>query len=106
MAGMPPQKPKRRKPKAKSQKPKAKSWKAGKLERCSRTICLPIDEPLYREVISNVTLFRPWLAGQHELDPEQFPGDFAAGFSMKDRCRTSARLGIKIHRVTLRDGSD
>ena len=47
MAGMPTQKP----------------------ERCNRTICLPIDEPFYGEVMSDVTLFRKWLAGQHELDP-------------------------------------
>ena len=83
MAGMPTQKP----------------------DRCNRTICLPIDETLYDEVISDVTLFRQWLGGQYELYPELFPDSFAGGFSMKDR-RTSARLGIEIRRVTLRDGSD
>ena len=83
MAGMPTQKP----------------------ERCNRTICLPIDEPFYGEVMSEVTLFRQWLAGQHELDSALFPDIFADGFSRKDR-RTSARLGIQIRRVTLRDGSD
>jgi hypothetical protein len=76
-----------------------------KPDRCNRTICLPIDEPLYGEVMSDVTLFRQWLAGQYELYPELFPDRFAGGFSMKDR-RTSARLGIEIRRVTLRDGSD
>ena len=83
-----------------------------KSERCNRTICLPIDEPFYGEVMSDVTLFRKWLAGQHELDPELdpelfpelFPDIFADSFSMKDR-RSSARLGIQIRRVTLRDGS-
>jgi hypothetical protein len=76
-----------------------------KPECCNRTICLPIDESLCGEVMSDMTLFRKWLAGQHELDPELFPDIFADSFFMKDR-RTSARLGIQIRCVTLRDGSD
>jgi len=82
MAGMPTQKP----------------------DRCYRTICLPIDEPHYSEIVSDAGRFREWLTEQFELHPELFPELFARGFSMNDR-RVSSRTGIVIRRIALRDGT-
>ena len=55
-------------------------------------------------MINDTVRFRAWITEQHELHPELFPEPFALGFSMKDS-RTSAKLGVVIRRIQLRDGS-
>ena len=83
MAGMPTQKPGRK----------------------NSTICLPVDESEYNDIVSNHAWFRCWLMQQYERNPELFPGQFGQGFCMKDS-RTSGKLGIVIRRIRLRDGTD
>ena len=68
------------------------------------TLCLPIDEALYNELVNDTVRFRAWITEQYELHPELFPEPFARGFSRKDS-RTSAKLGVVIRRIQLRDGS-
>ena len=68
-----------------------------------RTICLPITEEKYNELISDAKLFREWLQESAQLYPELFPIGFDLGFEMKDQ-RTSQKLGIPLRRIRLRNG--
>ena len=64
---------------------------------CS-TICLPIDQDAYRQVIDSPAAFRGWLDRAFREAPELFPAAFARGYRLKDD-RHSARLGIRVRRI-------
>src|SRR5512135_2178096 len=72
--------------------------------RLQRTLCLPIDEDRYRTVIDRPQEFRRLLDDCFRRMPELFPSSFARGYRLKDR-RVSAKRGLPIRRVRLRDGS-
>lgn len=69
-----------------------------------RTICLPITEELYAEIIADPKLFRQWLDRSFQQIPEVFPERFAQGYGMKDR-RASGKQNLSIRRIELRDGT-
>jgi hypothetical protein len=73
-------------------------------DRCCHTICLPVAESEYDELVNDAKRFRKWILGQFEINPELFPEGFARGFTMKDS-RTSRKIGVKLRRITLRDGT-
>jgi len=68
-----------------------------------RTICLPIGEEEYRQIIDDGARFRRVVDRCYERMPELFPEGFAEGYELKDR-RESAKTGLVIRRIELRDG--
>jgi len=69
-----------------------------------RTICLPIGEEEYRRIIDDAAQFRRAVDRCYEQMPELFPDGFGKGYELKDR-RESAKTGIRIRRIELRDGT-
>ncbi len=69
-----------------------------------RTICLPVCEEEYQEMVDDGQKFRRFLERCYRQMPELFPQNFSQGFELKD-CRISKRAGLKIRRVELRDGT-
>src|SRR5215831_17220726 len=69
-----------------------------------RTICLPVTEERYREVVDNSQAYRVWLHESFGLYPELFPESFAQGFHMKDQ-RLSKKVQLPVRRIQLRDGT-
>jgi hypothetical protein len=68
--------------------------------RCS-TICLPFDQTLYPEVVTDPHAFRLALARFFREMPELFPDGFAWGYRLKDR-RRSRKLGLLLRRIRLK----
>jgi hypothetical protein len=64
---------------------------------CS-TICLPIDQQRYQQIIDSPELFRRTLDQLYQHMPELFPKDMAAGYTLKDD-RVSRRLGLRLRRI-------
>lgn len=62
------------------------------------TICLPIDQDAYADLVGSPAAFRGWLDRAFREAPELFPAAFARGYRLKD-ARRSARLGIRIRRI-------
>jgi len=75
-----------------------------KAPRGSRTICLPIDEHQYHQIIAAPSEFRAFLDEQYQRTPELFPPRFVDGYELKDG-RTSRKLGLTLRRIKLTDGS-
>jgi hypothetical protein len=69
-----------------------------------RTICLPIEEEEYQQSIDAAPQFRRLVDRCYERTPELFPASFGKGYELKDR-RESAKTGITIRRIELRDGT-
>src|SRR3954471_24327306 len=71
---------------------------------CS-TICLPISQERYQRIIDSPAEFRRWLDQAYRDHPELFPKAFAQGYTLKDD-RVSAKLGLRLRRITCRaDGT-
>ncbi len=68
-----------------------------------RTICLPIPEPTYRQIIDDPQAFRRTLDDAFQRMPELFPHNFL-GYQLMGH-RVSAKQGLKIRRVILKDGT-
>src|SRR5215469_7361578 len=64
---------------------------------CS-TICLPIDQQRYQQIIDSPQQFRHTLDQFYRDMPELFPKDMAWGYTLKDD-RVSARLGLRLRRI-------
>jgi len=77
---------------------------ANKSPAAIRTICLPIEEERYRQIVDDPAAFAAWLRDCFQRYPALFPEGFAQGFSMKDR-RTSRKTSLLLRRIQLRDGS-
>jgi hypothetical protein len=77
---------------------------ATRASRGHRTLCLPIAEESYRQIVSSPAAFRRALDGCFRRAPELFPADFADGYQLKDD-RTSAKQGLLIRRIVTRDGT-
>ena len=76
----------------------AESSKASVRESC--TICLPITEDEYRQIMGSWTKVREWLERCHRDMPELFPGGFDQGFRQKD-FRISKKTSLRLWRLTL-----
>lgn len=72
--------------------------------RSIRTICLPICEEDYREIVDDAEGFRRTLDSCFERMPELFPDTFSEGYQLKDG-RVSEKAGLTIRRIELRDGT-
>jgi hypothetical protein len=64
---------------------------------CS-TICLPIDQDLYQQIIDSPQAFRRVLDQAYRNAPELFPQAFAQGYTLKDD-RVSAKRGLRLRRI-------
>jgi hypothetical protein len=60
---------------------------------------LPIRKDDYLRLIDSPRPFRRWLDQAFRTCPELFPDGFAQGYTLKDR-RTSAKLGLRLRRIT------
>lgn len=72
--------------------------------RLQRTLCLPIREERYRQIIDQPQEFRRVLDDCFLRTPELFPPNFAHGYRLKDD-RVSTKMDLPIRRVVLRDGT-
>jgi len=64
---------------------------------CS-TICLPIDQDRYQQIIDSPQQFRRTLDQFYHDLPELFPKDMASGYTLKDD-RVSVKLGLRLRRI-------
>ena len=69
-----------------------------------RTICLPIGEEEYQEIVDDAARYRRAVNCCYEQTPELFPDGWEKGYEWKD-CRESLKTGSKIRRIELRDGT-
>lgn len=72
--------------------------------RGSRTICLPVTEESYGQIMAGPAEFKAFLNDQFQKTPELFPPGFALGYQLKDG-RVSRKLGISQRRIRLGDKS-
>jgi hypothetical protein len=71
---------------------------------CS-TICLPIDQGLYAQIIDDAQRFRAALDQFYARMPELFPKAFASGYTFKDS-RLSKKRGLRLRRIACKaDGA-
>jgi len=77
---------------------------ATRSSRGHRTICLPISEAAYAQIIDDPALVRQTLEDCFQQMPELFPANFAHGYRLKDD-RISAKQEVRIRRIVLRDGT-
>lgn len=68
-----------------------------------RTICVPISEECYRQIVNDPRDFRRTLDECFRQLPELFPKNFAEGYQLKD-ARKSAKQDVPIRRIVLNDG--
>ena len=71
------------------------------MARSCSTICLPIGQDDYRQLIDHPRRFRSWLDQSFRDHPELFPKDFAKGYRLKDD-RTARKTGLRLRRVRLK----
>ena len=77
---------------------------ATRSSRGHRTICLPLSEEVYLQVVRDPAEFRRAIDDCFRRMPELFPTNFAHGYRLKDD-RISAKQEVPIRRVLLRDGT-
>jgi hypothetical protein len=77
---------------------------ATRASRGHRTLCLPIAEESYKQIVSSPAAFRRTLDDCFRQDPELFPTGFADGYQLKDG-RISAKQRLPIRRIITRDGT-
>jgi hypothetical protein len=71
---------------------------------CS-TICLPVGQDCYQQLIDSPIQFRCWLDQSFREHPELFPQAFAQGYTLKDD-RVSVKRGLRLRRIECKaDGS-
>jgi hypothetical protein len=76
---------------------------ATQASRGHRTLCLPFEEESNRRVVGDPAEFRRAVDACFRTAPELFPAGFDRGYALKDD-RTSAKRGLPIRRILLRDG--
>jgi hypothetical protein len=72
------------------------------LSRGHRTICLPVSEDAYAQVVNDPAKFRRMLDDCFQRTPELFPPNFARGYTLKDD-RISVKQDLRIRRILLKD---
>ena len=75
--------------------------RATRSSRGHRTICLPIPEETYQQIIDDPRAFRRTIDDWFRRMPELFPRNFQ-GYQLMGH-RVSAKQGVKIRRVLLKD---
>jgi hypothetical protein len=73
------------------------------LARTGSTICPPVVDDAYRDLVDDPRRFRDWLDAAFRDGPELFPRAFAGGYRLKD-ARTSAKAGVRLRRVRGKSG--
>jgi hypothetical protein len=68
----------------------------------NRTICLPFDQTVYQQCVSDAKAFRKSIDEQIELLPELFPHEISDGYRMQD-IYYSKKQGISIRRIQIKD---
>jgi hypothetical protein len=68
--------------------------------RCS-TLCLPVGQDEYNDLVTDPARFRAWLDRSFRSWPELFPTAFRQGYRLKDG-RTSRILGVRLRRIRLK----
>src|SRR5512135_2211878 len=76
---------------------------ATRSSRGHRTICLPIAEETYRQIVNDPVKFRHAIDDDFRRMPELFPRNFE-GYQLMGH-RVSAKQGVMIRRVRLKDGT-
>ena len=71
-----------------------------KSSRQNRTICLPIPEGSYNEIISDGSQFRTVIDSLIEQHLELFPVTILTGYRMKE-IKVSQKLSLAIRRITI-----
>lgn len=77
--------------------------RATRSSRGHRTICLPIPEETYQQIIDDPHAFRRTLDDCFQRMPELFPRDFQ-GYQLMGH-RVSVKQSVKIRRIVLNDGT-
>ena len=77
---------------------------ATRSSRGHRTICVPVSEEAYRQVVSDPREFRRTIDECYRRSPELFPKNFAEGYQLKDD-RMSVKQKTVVRRIVLKDGS-
>ncbi|HSB78906.1 MAG TPA: hypothetical protein VLM91_08970 [Candidatus Methylomirabilis sp.] len=77
---------------------------ATRSSRRHRTICLPISDEAYPQIVNDPSEFRRTIDDCFRRMPELFPANFAHGYRLKDD-RFSVKQEVPIRRVRLRDGT-
>lgn len=62
------------------------------------TICLPVSQERYEQIIHSPSQYRQWLDESFRAMPELFPAAFAFGYTLKDS-RVSAKRGLRLRRI-------
>lgn len=76
---------------------------ATQASRGHRTLCLPIAEESYRQIVGSPAEFRRALDDCFRQNPELFPADFDRGYRLKDQ-RMSIKRHLPIRRIVTRGG--
>ncbi len=76
---------------------------ATKPSRLIRTICLPVSEEEYPQVVDSPTECRRFLDDRYANMPELFPEGFEDGYEMKDSY-WSRKMQLRLRRIELRNG--
>jgi hypothetical protein len=76
---------------------------ATRSSRWNRTICVPISEERYPQIVNDPQEFRRTLDECFRQMPGLFPENFAEGYQLKDD-RRSAKQDVVIRRIVLNDG--
>jgi hypothetical protein len=75
---------------------------AARSSRGHRTLCLPIAEEAYSQIVQDPGAFRRWIEDCFRESPEVFPANFAQGFELKDG-RRSVKQDLPIRRLLTKD---
>ena len=54
------------------------------MARSCSTICLPVDQGAYRDIVDDPQRFREWLDATFRDCPELFPRGFAEGYRLNE----------------------
>ena len=76
---------------------------ATQASRGHRTLCLPFEVETHRRVVRRPRRVRRVVGACFRDAPELFPAGLDRGYELKDD-RTSAKRGLAIRRILLRDG--
>ena len=68
-----------------------------------KTICVPLDEPGYREIVDEPLLYRSYVDAIYAKHPELFPEGMKGGYTLHDILPYSKKLsGIRLRRIKLK----
>ena len=67
-----------------------------------KTICVPLGEPEYREIVETPLLYRKWVDASYIEYPELFPQEMADGYKLHGKLPESKKLPeIRLRRIKL-----